>query len=102
MNILNYTLSKDVKSNIETEVLFVVASARAQGKEFIEFVLADEKQYSMIAVILRRLKKQGKIQIFVGQNDFESNTKEVMYLKNKFSELVSEFSGGSEKILVKI
>lgn len=105
MKLNSFNLTKTNASILETDILFAIASTRAREIELLELNISDEgftKIYESSVKILKKLKKQGKIQIYISSEEFFGTSKEAMYLKNKYPELDEVCEGKAQKILIKI
>ena len=82
----------ETKKALKTDIVFNIASLRASGYEvaIFECVAPDNsvKFRNAASDILRKLKREGLIQLFVFGEDFESkDLTEIEYLKNKYPTL---------------
>ena len=78
--------------DLPTELMFEIASARAENTELIRFnmVLADpldKKNASIVTKVLKSMKSTGKIQFFATKSSFETSGTEAVFLTNKYPEL---------------
>ena len=87
-----YDLVGEQYNQINTEILFRVASARALGVELLCLGFSDaiseelqSRRFRFAMGILQRIKKSGKIQFYATKDSFESASVESEYLKNKYS-----------------
>ena len=81
------------KSELNTRLLFDIATARNSGHALVKFVLdkaAGEKSHKALANALRALKKKGKITFFVSSLEFSEGGTETEYLFNKFPNIKKE------------
>ena len=87
MKICTHILKSAALEQIETELRFVIASARALGNELIYLKVESEDDSVLDTIILKQLKaikRQGKIDFFADKNSFSSLNAEASYLTNKF------------------
>ena len=105
MKIFTHTIESTLAEQIDTEIRFVIASARACGKELIHFKFKTESagKFDEIAIKqLRAIKKQGKIDFFASEASFSENNAEASYLKNKFPEVADLIGSENSYFIVKI
>ena len=79
MNYLTLTPTASASTALETEIMFSVARARAQQIEFLKIDIGREKEGGARAAVLkllRLLKKQGRIQLFVDVRDLRGTSTE--------------------------
>lgn len=79
---------KDLKS-LSVELEFTVACCRVEGSELIKLNLGNEdaaaKFHSSATKLLKMMKRDGVIQLFLFENELKSQDKmEAVYLLNKF------------------
>lgn len=97
-------LTKSVESILEVEILFTVASARAEGNSFSRLILPVENNEKILAnsiKILKNAKKQGRIQLYILNKDIAGDSTEAEYLKNKYPD-ITDIVGEAPFLLVKI
>jgi hypothetical protein len=105
MNYLTLTPTASASTALETEIMFSVASARAQKIEFLKIDIGREKEGGARAAVLkllRLLKKQGRIQLFVDVRDLRGTSTEAQYLINKYPDALEVFGADEAAIIVKI
>lgn len=105
MRIFTHTLESMIAEQIDTEIRFVVASARAGEKELVYFKVESKDELKVSTALLKCLKamkKQGKIDFFADKNAFDIHTAEASYLINKFPEVTEIINPADCYIIVKI
>ena len=105
MKFVTLTPTTSTIAALETEIMFSVASARAQGIDFLKIDILGEKAAgikSASSKLLRSLKKQGRIQLFVDVRELGGVSTEAQYLTNKYPEIPDLFANDTEAIIVKI
>ena len=105
MKILIHTIDSILYEQVRTEIRFLIASARAQGKDLISIKLKDKKEGKLDELIvknLRAIKKEGKLDFFADKCAFESASAEASYLINKFPEVVSLIDEEDFFLLIKL
>ncbi len=93
MNYLLSDLNGIDKKELNSRLLFDIATARNSGCPLVKFVLSKEegeKNQKNLINALRAIKKKGKISLFASSLDFSKGSTETEYLLNKFPELVKE------------
>lgn len=80
---------------LNTELLYLIASERARGKELVAFTVDNESDTDAFirscSKILKALKKDGYIRLYVFAAELDDNDKmETVYMLNKFPELEKE------------
>lgn len=102
------TISSDKYSDIDTEIKFAVATARAENKAIVRFDINDDtesnKCYSSALRILRKMKSAGKLQFIAIPTSFSNSDTEAEFLKNKYPQALEEALSvsGENYIIVKI
>ena len=97
---INY---KDAKT-LQTELEFIVACNKVEGKELIKLSLLNEEallRFKNAATrILKNMKRDGVIKLFLFENEFSSEEKmETIYMMNKFPFLFESEEPRSESSL---
>lgn len=72
-----------------TEMLFEIASARADGAELLRVDLdsRDENSTKLMQFLIRKLKamkQKGQVQFFASADSFEKSSTEAVFLLNKY------------------
>lgn len=100
MKISVFELKSATSVLMRTEILFSVASARAVGEELVELVcpIDSGRGIKNTLKVLKELKKQNKIKVYVLARDIEGQSKEAEYLLNKYPEL-REYAEKTESIV---
>lgn len=96
MNIKKIELAGTDLESLRTELLYLLASSKVSGFEIVELVLYENNLKSMnnLKKLLKEKKKEGKIQLFVSEEDFKNETTEVVYLLNKYPNIVTDIKVG--------
>ena len=97
---------KDIR-DLELQIEFSVATGRVEGRELIGFkVLNDDfesKGKNHISKILRGMKREGIVKLFVFEDDLANHEKmESVYMLNKFPSLLENKNLSSDTVFVKI
>ena len=102
----NYELEGSCLKEFNTEIRYLVATARADGKELISLNfpgLTDEREVKRVvhcaARLLGTMKREGSVQFFV--QSLSNGSREAEFLKNKYSEFINQ-DGKFESIYVKL
>ena len=97
------------RSELNTEMRFLFASARVDGIELLrlDLPLTDiEKENaritSCVIKILRSLKKEGAIAFYVNREGFAVNSTEAIFLQNKYSDHMESDVNETTSIYVKM
>ena len=85
MNLVTNTLTGTASDLIKTEIMYFVAAAKAVEKDLIK--LEVNSYVDTAEKILKVMKREGKIQLFVFSDSLNEKTTETEYLKNKYPEL---------------
>lgn len=108
MKLSNLLLSGNTVLELDTEVRYGIATARADGAEVVclEFLKKEseketERIFSSLTKILRKLRREGALQFFVTNDGFNKNTTEAKYLLNKYSGVICTEKTGSIIVYVK-
>lgn len=91
----DFLICGDCMTDINTEVRFDVAAARADKVDIIRFSIPkgeDEKNNSRILFcflkVLRSMQKAGLIQFYVKDEDLSAMTTGALFLKNRFGDAI--------------
>ena len=85
-------LNGDNPQNINTELYFELASARADGCEVVR--LDFESNQEKIIAALKKMKNNSAIQFFATSESFSSSDTEAVFLLNKYPD-IREFENNS-------
>ena len=101
MNIYIHTMASRLYREAETETVFIIAVARADGASCVKFTFSEDSERVEPAVrkALRALKRRGSIQMLAGREDFDEMTTEAEFLLNKFPEIDGEIAIDAPKFL---
>ena len=86
---------------LDTEIKFNIAAARADGAELIALT-AEGDALPAAQRVLRLLKREGTIQFFVMCSALSEEKRESEFLLNKYGEYISEGSSDANKVYVRI
>ena len=97
---------KDTKE-LSVELEFLSACAKVEGHELMKLVLENTEMQTRFkncaSKLLRAMKRDGVIKLFVFESELESTEKmETIYLINKFPDLASIDSYSDNAIYVKL
>ena len=105
----SYALVGNCRSELNTEMRFLFASARVDGDELVrlELPLGDnEKENGRISgsviKVLRTLKKESVIQFYVNKEGFAAASMEASFLLNKYRDFIAEGVNEPAYIYVKL
>ena len=105
----SYKLIGNCRSELNTEMRFLFASARVDGEELVRLDLPfcdNEKENSRISgsviKVLRTLKKDGVIQFYVNREGFAATSTEASFLLNKYGNFIAEGVNEPSYIYVKL
>lgn len=105
----SYKLIGNCRSELNTEMRFLFASARVDGEELVRLDLPfcdNEKENSRISgsviKVLRTLKKDGVIQFYVNREGFAATSTEASFLLNKYGNFIAEGVNEASYIYVKL
>lgn len=97
------------RSELNTEMRFLFASAKVDGVELLklELPVADiEKETarinSCVIKVLRSLKKEGIIAFYVNREGFLANSTESIFLQNKYGDHIESDASETASIYVKM
>ncbi len=86
-----YNFDKNMTSaDIATELIFRIATSRADGENLLRFNFLAESSERMLKAAckeLKALKRRGAIQLFATAEDFDCRATEAEFLLNKFPTL---------------
>ena len=113
MNYKEFTLRAELPEQISTEILFEIASARADGIELLCInIFNEDKEYTLpkkqqgtVIKLLKNLKGEGRIQLFATSNSFNEHKTEAYFLQNKYPEIFNSSSTDfldESKVYIKI
>lgn len=105
----SFDLSGTGRSELNTELRFLFASAKVDGEEVVRLRLPltdDEKEDARIIgcsiKVLRTLKKENVIQFYVNREGFAAGSTEASFLLNKYGQFIQNRTNDSALIYVKI
>ena len=105
----SFKLAGSCRSELNTEMRFLFASARVDGEELVRLDLPlgeDEKENSRLTgsviKVLRTLKKDGVIQFYVNKEGFAVASTEASFLLNKYGDFIAEGASDPSYIYVKL
>lgn len=105
----SYKLLGNCRSELNTEIRFLFASARVDGEELVRLdipLCENEKEDTRIngcvIKVLRTLKKEGVIQFYVNKESFAAGSTEASFLLNKYGEFILDGGRESAYIYVKL
>lgn len=105
MDFFAFVLKNASQAAVETEIMYNVASARANGKVLLKFV-ADGEAADKILLhsirVLKRLKRDGRIKLFVPAEEIGGSTTEAEYMRNKRPDAVELCGSDANAIMVMI
>jgi hypothetical protein len=106
MDITVNTIEYKDKRSLGTELLFIIACEKVKGSELVNVRLANVESAATFrnsaAAILRKLKRDGVISLFVFEDEIASSDKtECIYLLNKFPSL-AEMEASEMGIYIKL
>ena len=89
-----FTLRADYPEDILTEILYEIASARADGAELLRinipsgdsFSLPLKRRHSVLTRIFKNMKNSKRIQFFATNESFAGQNTEAVFLQNKYPE----------------
>ncbi|MBE6635254.1 MAG: hypothetical protein E7617_03540 [Ruminococcaceae bacterium] len=92
---------------LSSEIEFAVACDRVEGKDLINIRLKNLNMLSRFnsaaAKLLRAMKREGVIQLFIFENEISDTEKmETVYLLNKFPELADMEKYGEGSVIIKL
>ena len=99
-----FNIVSKTNSELEIELAFCIATARAENAEIVKLVIPSdtERFVQNSKKILRALKRDGRVQLFEDVEKLTSDTTEARYLRNKYPDIVSSCEGDSLAIIVKL
>ena len=101
-----HSLEGKIKKDIDTEIRFICASARADSSELVYCFTSDaqnvKSRFSAIRSVLGAMKREGLIQFYVSSDSMKQRTVESDFLNNKYSGILSEVKEDESGFFVKI
>ncbi len=86
---------------LRTEILYAVASAKTKGNELILLSPKNALPKTVVSE-LKKIKKSGKIDLFVSFSDFEEESTESRYILNKYPGLSLPEQRDNRLFLIKV
>jgi len=105
MKINTFEIDKTNEEQLETEILFYIASSRAEGKELVKLSVKGERKERTISIalkILRAAKKRNTVQLFLTAQQMYGRTTEGEYIKNKYPDVQNILDNGESAVLIKV
>ena len=93
------------QSIIETEILYSVAAARAEGKDFLKLMISsDENEKAIINALTvdMALGCSTRIELYIVSDELQGNSTEAEYLHNKYPKITDICSESETSLIVKI
>ena len=90
MKISSVKLNSPTLQQLRTDILYSIASFRAQGMELVELIVSDtakEKLENGTLKVLKEQKKQGSIRAYALAREISGESCEAEYLLNKYPDL---------------
>ena len=103
MKINRYFVSAEKNDKIQTEILYYLASVRAERCEILVILFENEidKVLACAIKILKSLKQKGSIDFFIESSALESST-EGSYILNKYPDIVSALENNRKSFVIKL
>ena len=80
-----FSIGSTDRAHIKTELLYALAEAKATGNDLVRILYTDEEgQGRILDALLRPMKKQRVIDLFVRSDELDQSTTPVSYLRNKY------------------
>lgn len=105
----SFNLLGQSRTELNTELRFIFASARVDGVELLRLdlpVMENGKDSarinSCLIKVLRTLKKENVIEFYVNKESFMANSTESIFLLNKFGEYLKSDTSINESVYVKL
>lgn len=93
----SFELSGTCRTELNTEMRFLLAGAKVDGAELVRLCLpvsGNEKEDARVngcaIKVLRTLKKESVIQFYVNKEGFSVGSTEASFLLNKYGEYISD------------
>ncbi|MBQ8689137.1 MAG: hypothetical protein IJ515_02100 [Clostridia bacterium] len=105
MKYTDFVLSKGTQATVETEILYNVASARVNQFEILKLLPSagdGERALTAAVKVLKGLKRQGRIRLFILSENLFSDTTEAEYLRNKYPDIAQILADKEKSIIVMI
>ena len=96
-----FNLTGTSQRELDTEIKYSVASARADGTELISLRF-DDGAFGAVLRILRALKRDGVVQFFVSASELAAGKREAEFILNKYGEYVNYDENDMGLVFVKI
>ncbi len=91
---------------MNTELLFFIASAKTRGFELIRLEVSpvgDEKREEVrsrsLSKLLAKAKRSGFLELYILTENLTGNSTEAEYLRNKYPEIVNQDDGNASYII---
>ncbi len=91
MNYRSFELAALTNFELENEIAFCIASARAEGVEIVKFIFTEDRERLLPTAqkILRSLKRKGRVEFFELAEHLKSDTTEARFFRNKYTDFVN-------------
>ncbi len=104
-----FLLSGSGLADLDTEIRFNIANARAESAEIVRLSLAlganehdNMRKENCLIKILRSMMRAGLIQFYVSDEDFEEGSTAAEFMLNKYSRFISGSPTGYRYFYVKM
>lgn len=106
MIFIKFILTGKMKRELDTEIRFLCASARADGAELICFAISEDSggkgHVASVKSVLSAMKKENLIHFYVTADRLDGRTVEADFLSNKYGEYLTPSNEGYFEIYVKL
>ena len=91
----------ETPNDLKTELMFELASARAEKCELVKLNVAHsdltaKKNVSAVLKVLKGMKASGRIQFFATNESFETHSTEAVFLMNKYPDIFTNIPVNAE------
>ena len=107
MLFLSFNLHGSCKRDFNTEIRYVIASAKVDGADFVCLSIPrtddepeNKRLFTCLIKVLGTMKREGSVQFFVTDGDILRMTTEAQYIMNKLSDKLPTASSKISEISV--
>ena len=106
MKILKHYIQGNNQVTMDTELRYVIASARVDSVELIRFDINEsaedvDRLYGCVIKVLRSIRKDRCFQFFLPVINMSDRETETQFLLNKYYDFVTESDRGEHSVFIK-
>ena len=104
MNYRSFEIVSQTNFELESEIPFCIASARAEGVEIVKITFSKDRERLFLPAtkILRSLKRKGRVEFFELAAKLNSDTTEARFFRNKYTDFIHSCLSEERTLVIKL